>query len=310
MEIVYAYTPKGLAWLSSWGSLRYSTTTAFLAGVYADWSGCTASKASTYNSFLESQVNYALGSTGRSFEVGFGINAPKSPHHRGAQGSWLDKKEVPNYHRHVLYGALVGGPGSDDSYTDNVEDFVSNEVACDYNAGFVGALAKMYKKYGGKPIENFKSIEEKTNDEFFVEAAVNASSSNFMEIKALLYNKSGWPAKVGDKLSFKYFVDISEIIKAGYTAKDVTISTNYNQGATVSNLIPWDEEKNIYYVNVDFSGTKIYPGGQPYVRKEVQFRMASPQNTSTWDNSNDFSYKGITLVNWRDTSSNEKYTCI
>jgi endoglucanase len=291
-----AYTPKGLAWLSSWGSLRYSTTTAFLAGVYSDWSGCTPSKASTYKDFLESQVNYALGSTGRSFEVGFGTNSPKNPHHRGAQSSWSDKKEIPNYHRHVLYGALVGGPGSNDSYKDDVEDFVSNEVACDYNAGFVGALAKMYKKYGGEPIENFKSIEEKTNDEFFVEAAVNAKDSNFMEIKALINNKSGWPAKVGDKLSFKYFVDISEIVKTGYTAKDVTISTNYNQGAKVSNLIPWDEEKNIYYVNVDFSGTKIYPGGQPYFKKEVQFRMASPHLTSFWDNSNDFSYNGITTV--------------
>lgn len=291
-----AYTPKGLAWISSWGSLRYSTTTAFLAGVYADWSGCTSSKVSNYKQFLESQVNYALGSTGRSFEVGFGTNYPKNPHHRGAQGSWLDDKEVPNYHRHILYGALVGGPGSNDSYTDDVKDFVSNEVACDYNAGFVGALAKMYKSYGGKPIENFKSTEEKTNDEFYVEAGVNASGSNFMEIKALIYNKSGWPAKVGDKLSFKYFVDISEIVKSGYTAKDVTISTNYNQGAKVSNLIPWDESKNIYYVNVDFSGTKIYPGGQPYYRKEVQFRMAAPQNTSAWDNSNDFSYKGISTV--------------
>lgn len=290
------YTPKGLAWASSWGSLRYSTTTAFLAGVYSDWSGCSPEKASTYSNFLESQVNYALGSTGRSFVVGYGVNPPKNPHHRGAQGSWGDDKKVPGYQRHVLYGALVGGPGSNDSYTDDVNDFVSNEVACDYNAGFVGALAKMYKKYGGEPIKDFKSIEEKTNDEFFVEAGVNASGPNFMEIKALLYNKSGWPAKVGDKLSFKYFIDISEIAKAGYTAKDVTISTNYNQGAKVSNLIPWDESKNIYYVNVDFSGTKIYPGGQPYYRKEVQFRMAAPQNTSFWDSSNDFSYKGISTI--------------
>ena len=290
------YTPKGLAWASSWGALRYSTTTAFLAGVYTEWSGCSPEKVCTYNNFLESQVNYALGSSGRSFMVGYGVNPAKNPHHRGAQGSWADNMKVPGYERHILYGALVGGPGSNDSYTDDVNDYVSNEVACDYNAGFVGALAKMYKKYGGEPIKDFKSIEEKTNDEFFVEANVNASGSNFMEIKALLYNKSGWPAKVGDKLSFKYFVDISEIVKAGYTSKDVTISTNYNQGAKVSNLIPWDESKNIYYVNVDFSGTKIYPGGQPHYRKEVQFRMASPQNTSIWDNSNDFSYKGIGIV--------------
>lgn len=291
-----AYTPKGLAWASSWGSLRYSTTTAFLAGVYSEWSGCSPEKVSTYNKFLESQVNYALGSTGRSFVVGYGVNPPNNPHHRGAQGSWGDNKQVPAYHRHMLYGALVGGPSSNDSYTDDVEDFVSNEVACDYNAGFVGALAKLYKKYGGEPIKDFKSIEEKTNDEFFVEAGVNASGSNFIEIKALLYNKSGWPAKVGDKLSFKYFVDISEIIKAGYNSKDVVVSTNYNQGANVSNLLPWDESKNIYYVNVDFSGTNIYPGGQPHYRKEVQFRMAAPQNTSFWDNSNDFSYKGITTL--------------
>jgi hypothetical protein len=290
------YTPKGLAWLSDWGSLRYATATAFLAGVYSEWSGCTPSKVSVYKDFLESQVNYALGSTGRSFEIGFGTNSPKNPHHRGSQGSWLDKKTVPDYERHTLYGGLVGGPSADDSYKDDVEDFTHNEVACDYNACFVGTLAKMYKAHGGEPIENFKSIEPKTNDEFYVEAATNASGPNFMEIKALLYNKSGWPAKVGDKLSFKYFIDISEIVKAGYRAQDVTVSANYNQGAKVSNLIPWDEEKNIYYVNVDFTGTKIYPGGQPHYRKEVQFRMSAPsisQNASYWDNSNDFSYEEI-----------------
>ena len=290
------YTPEGLAWASSWGALRYSTTTAFLAGVYADWSECSSEKAKAYNEFLESQINYALRSTNRSFVVGYGENSPKNPHHRGAQGSWVDNKEVPVYQRHILYGALVGGPNSDDSYTDDVNDYIGNEVACDYNAGFVGALAKMYKKYGGEPIKDFKSIEEKTNDEFFVEASVNASGKNFIELKALLYNESGWPAKVGDKLSFKYFVDISEIIKAGYTDKDVTVTTNYNQGASVSNLLPWDEENNIYYVNVDFTGTKIYPGGQQHYRKEVQFRIVASENINIWDNANDFSYEGINTV--------------
>jgi hypothetical protein len=32
-------------------------------------------------------------------------------------------------------GALVGGPSSDDSYIDNRQDYVRNEVALDYNAG-------------------------------------------------------------------------------------------------------------------------------------------------------------------------------
>jgi len=41
----------------------------------------------------------------------------------------------------VLYGALVGGPDENDVYVDDREDYVSNEVACDYNAGFQGAVA-------------------------------------------------------------------------------------------------------------------------------------------------------------------------
>jgi endoglucanase len=292
------YTPKGLAVMDQWGSLRYATTTAFLANVYAGWSGCPDSKVKTYKDFAKSQADYALGSSGRSFEIGFGVNSPQHPHHRTAQGSWVDDKTVPGYHRHTLYGGLVGGPinSNDDSYNDKVDDFTSNEVACDYNAGFTGLMAQMYNQYGGNPIDNFNAIEAKTNDEFFVEASVNATGPNFMEIKALLYNESGWPAKVGDKLSTKYFIDISEAVKAGYTAKDITISTNYNNGAVVSNLIPWDESKNIYYVNVDFTGTKIYPGGQSAYRKEVQFRMSGPQNTSFWDNSNDFSFTGVATV--------------
>lgn len=42
---------------------------------------------------------------------------------------------------HVLNGALVGGPDQNDNYSDVRKDYVMNEVACDYNAGFQGALA-------------------------------------------------------------------------------------------------------------------------------------------------------------------------
>lgn len=288
-----AYTPKGLAWLDSWGALRYATTTAFLASVYADWSGCTPSKVNTYNQFAKSQVDYALGSTGRSYVVGYGQDYPEHPHHRTAHSSWLDSLTQPNYHRHTIIGALVGGPGRDDSYTDDVTNYVNNEIACDYNAGFIGVLAKLYDTYGGTPIANLNAIEEVTNDEFFVEAGVNAAGTNFVEIKAYLNNRSGWPARMGDKLSFKYFVDLTEAFNLGYTLNNFTITTNYNSGAKVSTLLPWDEANHIYFVDVDFTGTKIYPGGQSAYRKEIQFRIAGPQATSFWDNNNDFSYTDI-----------------
>ncbi len=295
------YTPKGLAWLDTWGALRYSTTTAFLAAVYADWEGCTSAKADIYNDFAKKQVDYALGSTGRSFVVGFGQNAPERPHHRTAHSSWGDSMTAPNYHRHSLIGALVGGPGNDDSYQDDVSNYINNEVATDYNAGFVGALAKMYEDYGGNPIANLTAFEEVTNDEFYVMAGTNASGSNFLEVKALMHNQSGWPAKNGDKLSFRYFVDITEVVNAGYSVNEISVSTNYNAGAKVTGLHSWDAANNIYYVDVDFTGTNIYPGGQPAFKKEVQFRIAAPMNTNVWDNNNDYSYQDIKGVSSGNT---------
>lgn len=295
------YTPKGLAWLDSWGALRYATTTAFLASVYADWDGCSQNKATIYDQFAKQQIDYALGSSGRSFVVGYGENSPEHPHHRTAQGSWADNMNTPDYHRHTLIGALVGGPAKDDSYADDVSNYVNNEVACDYNAGLVGTLAKLYDEYGGDPIPGLTAYEEVTNDEFFVAAGLNASGNNFIEIKALLNNQSGWPARVGDQLSFRYFLDLTEIIEAGYTPENITISTNYNAGAKVTGLYPWDEANNIYYVEADFTGTKIYPGGQSAFKKEVQFRISAPMNTSIWNNSNDFSYQDLSGVSSGNT---------
>ncbi len=289
-----SYTTKGLAWLSRWGSLRYATTTAFLADIYAAWSGCPTSKATIYKNFAKQQADYALGSSGRSFVVGYGVNPPQHPHHRTAHSSWADSLSNPATHRHVLYGALVGGPdaANDSSYEDDISNYITNEVACDYNAGFVGILARMYNQHGGTPIANFKAIETVTNDELYVEAGLNASSTNFVEIKAIMNNRSGWPARVGDKLSFKYFINLSEIIQAGYTAADIVVSSSYNQGAVFSQVLPWDVANHIYYVNVDFTGTKIYPGGMSAHRKEIQLRMAAPMGV-TWNNANDFSYRDL-----------------
>lgn len=277
------YTPKGLAFLDTWGSLRYSTTTAFLAFVYSDWDGCDRKKADVYSKFGEQQMDYALGSSGRSFVVGFGENPPQHPHHRTSQGSGTDNMSNPEKSRHVLYGALVGGPGADDSYDDKISDYTKNEVACDYNAGFTGALCRMYLKHGGNPIPDFKAIEEK-QDEFFVEAGINASGSNFTEIKAVINNTSGWPARSSSNLSFRYFMDIGNSNPEGYK-----VTLNYNQGgAKISGLKKFKD--NCYYVTVDFSGTDIYPGGQSQYKKEVQFRITAPDGVNF---EKDYSYNGL-----------------
>src|SRR5262249_32876818 len=87
--------------------------------------------------------------------------------------------------------------------------------------------------------------------------------------------------------SFRYFFTL----EPGVTPGMITIDTNFNQGATVS--APQLLSGSTYYVLVNFTGTKIYPGGQSAFRKEVQFRMMS---SGAWDPSNDWSFTGITTT--------------
>ncbi len=281
------YTPEGLAWLDTWGSLRYATTTAYVASVYSTYDCCDKAKKDTYWNFAVSQCNYALGDTGFSYQIGFGNNYPMAPHHRTAQGSYVNNMNEPAEHRHTLYGALVGGPDANDGYVDEVSNYTTNEVACDYNAGFTGLLAKMYSEYHGETLKDFGAVEQ-PEDEISAEACVNVDGQDFIEIRAFVYNKSAWPARVAKNLEMRYYVDLSEVYNDGKTVDDIEITTNYMQGGAVNGLVCQDEDNHIYYLSVDFSEDKIYPGGQDAYKREVQIRMRNPEGS--WDNSNDPSY--------------------
>ncbi|XP_059170761.1 endoglucanase 4-like [Physella acuta] len=143
------YTPKGLAYRLQWGSLRYSSNMAMAALVAAD----AGLHPDEYRRWAMCQMHYALGDTGFSYVVGFGSKYPLRPRHRSSScpnqpaecGSQIIPLNDPN--PHVLYGALVGGPGANDDYTDDRSNYVNNEVACDYNAGFQGAVAALKSLY-------------------------------------------------------------------------------------------------------------------------------------------------------------------
>ncbi|MCQ2482677.1 MAG: glycoside hydrolase family 9 protein [Clostridia bacterium] len=286
-----AYTPKGLAWLDSWGSLRYATTTAFIAEIYAHSDMCAEDKASDYMKFAQSQADYALGASGRSFQIGYGENYPVHPHHRTAQGSYCDNMNEPQNARHILCGALVGGPDANDSYTDEVSNYNTNEVACDYNAGFTGLLAYLYSEYHGETIKDFGCFEEPTINEYSCEASINTEGNGFTEIKVVAYNETAWPARTPENNELRYFIDLSEVVEAGYSADDVTISSNYMQDAVINGIGVWNEEDDIYYLSVSFDEAKFYPGGQSEYKKEIQVRLIGPDGI--WDSSNDPSYQGL-----------------
>ncbi|MGL4880729.1 MAG: glycoside hydrolase family 9 protein, partial [Waterburya sp.] len=78
---------------------------------------------------------------------------PQRPHHRGSAGSQpLDGSSTPN--DHILYGAIVGGPGKADDYShnDRRNDWITNEVGTSYNAPIASALIQQYQNLGGDPL--------------------------------------------------------------------------------------------------------------------------------------------------------------
>ena len=140
--------------LDDWGSARHNTALQMVA--------LSASKVDgvDYTDWCKKQMNFILGdntiaSNGNlstCFVVGFADNSAKYPHHRGAScisgygDDYNNNTTYPNGHEVV--GALVGGPNSSYSYSDNFKDANSNEVALDYNATLVGAAAALFDVYG------------------------------------------------------------------------------------------------------------------------------------------------------------------
>ena len=145
------YTNGGFAHRANWASVPLTMSTVFAA----EWYNDHVEANSGYSDFANSQVDYVLGDNpaNLSYVVGFGDKYPERSHHRGSAGSApLDGSSQVN--DHILYGAVVGGPGAADdfSYNDRRNDWVTNEVGTSYNAPFAGAAVQQYENFGGDPL--------------------------------------------------------------------------------------------------------------------------------------------------------------
>jgi endoglucanase len=281
-------TPGGMKYLHQWGSLKYTAAESFLALVYNK-----TNPNQKYVDFAKSQINYILGSNpnNMSYLVGFGAKYPKFPHHRAASGRLEgepanETKKDPE--RHVLYGALVGGPKDDDTYSDVVDDYVYTEVGLDYNAGLVGALAGMTALYGAdQKAEDTPGVAAEPA-EYYVEAQVTYENVQQTIVKAYLHNINVSPPQYEKGLTLRYFVDLSEYYARGLSVADITTGIDYTDNGAVigSRLLPWDEAKHIYYAEIS------WPKAALYAKCQVQFKMAG-QTATIWDAANDFSRTGL-----------------
>jgi endoglucanase len=278
-------SPGGMVVVDTWGALRYAANTAFVALVHSDHLTGDAARKARYHDFAVRQIDYALGANPRnaSYVIGFGANHPKNPHHRTAHGSWWDSQQVPEQTRHVLYGALVGGPSApDDRYTDSRGDYVMNEVATDYNAGFTSALARLYGEYGGAPLANFPQPEQPDMAELSVETTVMQNETRSTGVKVIVYNKSAFPARALTNARFRYYFTRD-------SDAPLTVGTPYTQGCPGPTAAR-QANGDLWYVEVDCTGYTIAPAGQSAHRMEVQLKIGVAEG-GTWDPADDPSYQ-------------------
>ncbi len=295
--------PGGLRWNTTWGCLRYPLNAGFLMAVASD-TILAGQDNSAYQEFYETQINYVLGDNplNMSYMVGFGDNYPKNPHHRTAHGSWKNDLAIPENNRHILYGALAGGPNQDGSYEDDRQNFINNEVADDYNAGLTALLCKMVDLYGGEIDPAFPPKEAHDGPEVYVESVLKTTSASGVTLSLKYTNHTAWPARIVDNVSYRYYMDLSELIAAGYSASDLVIRVDRDQAAMYSGegvapveiSAPIQYDGNIYYIEVTYpDGRAAMPISEGRNQCELMLALVYPDYGSGWDAENDYSNKDL-----------------
>lgn len=301
----------GMRWNTTWGCLRYPLNAGFLAAVASD-TILKDKDTSDYEEYYKEQIDYVLGDNplNMSYMVGFGDNYPKNPHHRTAHGSWKNDLAVPETNRHILYGALAGGPNEDGSYEDDRQNYINNEVADDYNAGLTALLCKMVDVYGGETNPNFPEPEQHDGPEIYVETQLKDLTDGGVTLSLKLTNHTAWPARVVDNVSYRYYMDLSELAAAGYDPTAVEIRVDRDQAAmyasegvvtpTVSK--PQKYDGDVYYVEVTYpDGRAALPVSEGRQQCELLLALIVPNYGKGWDASNDFSNEELLGIDSTDT---------
>ncbi|MBN2738186.1 MAG: glycoside hydrolase family 9 protein [Spirochaetales bacterium] len=288
-------TPAGFSWLTTWGSARYNTAAQLMAVVYRKYTD-----RSDFADWAKGQMEYLMGDNplNRSMIVGYSDNYAAHPHHRAAHGSIVNNPLIPEDHKHTLWGALVGGPGLNDEHTDSTNDYIFNEVAIDYNAAFVSALAGLYHYYGegDKALANFPE-PEKFGDLYEISAKIEQENNSRTQVTMKIDCQPVHPPRRETGLSARYFFNITELITANQGLDDIEFFVYYDQSkmdtgeeTQLKGPLPWDTENNIYYMEIDWSAQEIFG------TREFQLALVAGQDAeykTNWDPTNDYSRKGL-----------------
>jgi endoglucanase len=285
-----ATTPAGFSYLTSWGSARYNTAAQLEALAYRK-NFPSDPNSVLYSNWVMGQMNYLMGDNPAkwSYIVGFGSNVPgvgsevggsataaSHPHQGGAQGSLTNNQSVPLTDNHILWGALVGGPSSSDQPDDVTTDFVLNEVAVDYNAALVGALAGLYQYYGqSQTMTSFTppafsqgdctEYSQTCTTPYYATATLNQDSSQSTQITLNVINYADEPPHLQTGMSTRVYFDISSLHAAGQTISDISTPVYYDAAdqidgrpTSISAPVQWGGTSScVYYVTINWGSDSI-----------------------------------------------------
>ena len=138
----------GYKFYDQWGSARHNATAQMCSLVAAKYNKANSSWAKGQMEYLTGDRAFGNGQK-HCLVVGFKSDSSKNPHHRASSPDVdASKQNDGQNNKYLLVGALCGGPvDANGTYQDIRSDYQGNEVACDYNAGFVGAAAGLYHFY-------------------------------------------------------------------------------------------------------------------------------------------------------------------
>ena len=304
-------TPAGYFWLDEWGSARYNTAAQFCALLYDKYQKGKDLYDPDHPDYYFTewalgQMEYILGDNplNRCYVVGYAENSAKDPHHRASSG--LTKCEDTAEQKHVLWGALVGGPGNDDLHNDTTADWIYNEVTIDYNAAFVGAAAALYLYYGDdsmQPTPDFPPAEKQSDEELFsgsgfwvsgyCSEAPESTGAGTTKLTMFVNTDSLEPHT---NLSVRYYFSIAEFENNDGIPGSFVLQVPYDQvqtevsgkAAVVSK--PTQYKDDIYYVEVSWPDYAIANSN-----KKVQLILGMFYGDN-WDPENDWSHQGMKVL--------------
>jgi endoglucanase len=275
-----ATTPAGFSYLTSWGSARYNTAAQLEALVYRK-NFPTDPDSVLFTDWAMGQMNYIMGDNPAnwSYIVGFGSTTPgvgsevggtataaSHPHQGDAQGSLDNNQTDPLNDKHILWGALVGGPSATDEPDDVTTDFVLNEVAVDYNAGLVGALAGLYQYYGqSQTMTDFTPPAEAAQTPYYATATLNQDSDQGTQLTVNINNVATQPPHFQSGMSARVYFDISSLHAQGQDISDISTPVYYDAAdsidgspTSISAPVQWgDLNSCVYYTTINWGSDAI-----------------------------------------------------